>query len=90
MIGAVINFSINRKWTYQAEEGKVESQLRRFIFVVLGSVFLKSGVTYLFTNWLQIDYKISRIITDLIVSIGFNYTLQTFWVFKKGKHLKQP
>ncbi len=88
IIGAIVNFSINRTWTYQAEKGRLDKQLLKFITVVLGSIFLKSGGTFLLTNWLNIDYKISRIVTDIIVSLGFNYTLQTYWVFKKGKHLE--
>lgn len=88
LVGAVVNFLINRKWTYQAEKAPVQGQLIKFILVVFGSIFLKSGGTYLLSTWLKIDYKISRIITDIIVSLGFNYTLQTYWVFRKGKHLK--
>jgi len=83
LIGAVVNFSINRKWTYQAENGAINIQLLKFTIVVLGSVLLKSSGTYLITSFLNLDYKISRIITDLIVSLGFNYTLQTYWVFNK-------
>lgn len=37
------------------------------------------------TTLLSLDYKISRIIVDLIVSLGFNYTLQKLWVFRKVK-----
>jgi len=84
LIGAVVNFTINRKWTFQAEKEGVKGQLWKFVFVVLGSIFLKSGGTYLLTNWLNIDYKISRILTDILVSLGFNYTLQHYWVFKKS------
>lgn len=87
IIGAIVNFSINRKWTYRAAQGALPAQVSRFIIVVLGSVLLKSGGTYLFTNWLSLDYKISRIMTDLLVSLGFNYTLQTFWVFPKPKKI---
>ena len=83
IIGAVVNFSINRRWTYQAADGKINSQLLKFTLVVLGSILLKSGGTYLITEWLHIDYKISRVITDIIVSLGFNYTLQTYWVFRR-------
>ncbi len=89
ILGAVINFLINRKWTYKAENSPVGSQIFKFIIVVLGSVLLKSGGTYLLTNWLALDYKFSRILTDLVVSLGFNYTLQTFWVFKAGKHSEE-
>jgi len=87
-VGAVVNFSINRRWTYLAHashDSPVKSQLIRFVLVVLGSVFLKSFGTYLFTNFFKIDYKIGRIITDIIVSLGFNYVLQTYWVFKRKK-----
>ena len=83
IIGAIVNFSINRYWTYNAEEGALKAQIPKFIIVVLGSVLLKSGGTYILSNWLSLDYKISRIIIDIIVSLGFNYTLQTYWVFKK-------
>lgn len=87
-IGAIVNFSINRRWTYRADQVEVKGQLLKFVVVVIGSVFLKSAGTYLFTNWLRIDYKISRVMTDILVSLGFNYTLQTFWVFRKGEALK--
>ena len=59
------------------------------LLIVLGSVLLKSGGTYLITNLINLDYKISRIITDLIVSLAFNYTLQTYWVFNKKEKLKK-
>lgn len=82
-IGAVVNFTINRKWTFQAENGDLKYQVPKFIIMVAGSILLKSSGTYLITNWLNINYKIGRIITDLIVSLGFNYTLQNYWVFRK-------
>ena len=83
IIGAIANFSINRYWTYKAHHYPAGNQLVRFVFVVAGSILLKSSGTYLLTTWLKTDYKISRIITDIFVSIGFNFTLQKYWVFRK-------
>lgn len=85
-VGAIVNFSINRNWTFDsnnAKEGKINTQIIKFITMVSGSIFLKSAGTYLVTTGIKIDYKISRILVDLIVSLGFNYTLQKYWVFKK-------
>ncbi len=82
VIGAIVNFSINKYWTYLSNHA-VGGQIVKFILVLTGSILLKSGGTYLFTNWLNIDYKISRIITDIFVSFGFNFLLQKYWVFKK-------
>ncbi|SMC47995.1 GtrA family protein [Pedobacter africanus] len=86
IIGAVLNFSVNRYWTFnanQANHSPVGFQLVKFIFVVAGSIALKSSGTWLVTNGLHIDYKISRIMVDIIVSLGFNYVLQKYWVFRK-------
>ena len=43
----------------------------RFILVVINSITLKSLGTYIITKFFKIDYKISRIIIDLFVSITF-------------------
>jgi len=83
VVGAIVNFSINRYWTYQAHGAAVGFQFLKFIFVVAGSILLKSSGTYLVTTFLGIDYKISRIIIDIFVSLGFNFVLQKYWVFKK-------
>jgi putative flippase GtrA len=83
LIGAVVNFSINRYWTFKATENRKREQLPKFITVVVGSISLKSGGTWLMTEFLHIDYRISRIIVDGIVAISWNFTLQKLWVFKK-------
>lgn len=82
-IGAVINFSLNRYWTYGSTNSCIRKQLVKFTLVVAGSILLKSTGTFLFTSLLSIDYKISRIITDIIVSIGYNFMLQKYWVFRE-------
>jgi putative flippase GtrA len=89
VIGAFINFSLNRRWTFITKginyRSSWFSQLSKFVVVVLNSIILKSTGTYLFTAFLFIDYKISRIIANLLVSLIFNYTLQKHWVFRKEK-----
>ena len=88
VIGAVVNFSLNKTWTFYSNDklykNSMRKQLLKFIFVVFNSILLKSSGTYAITTYLNIDYKISRLITDLFVSLGFNYTLQRYWVFKKA------
>lgn len=88
VVGAIVNFSINKSWAFRSKvhpyKFSVRKQLFRFILVVVNSIVLKMSGTYLLTTFLKIDYKISRIITDLIVSVIFNYMLQRYWVFKRG------
>ena len=82
LLGANINFSLNRYWTFKNRDVSKRRQLRRFIFVVLGSIALKSSGTYALTELLRLDYKISRLCIDAVVSLCFNFTLQKYWVFK--------
>lgn len=87
--GGIVNFLVNRHWTFISKDHYYHSplwkQLSKFIIVVLNSIILKSSGTYLFTTFLHTDYIISRMMTDLLVSIFLNYTLQKHWVFKKVK-----
>lgn len=82
MLGAVINFSINRYWAFNQRNEDKSVQLKRFVFVVAGSIALKSSGTYFFTELLHFDYKLVRLGVDALVSIGFNFTLMKYWVFR--------
>jgi putative flippase GtrA len=82
-IGAIINFLINRYWTFNGTGVSSWSQLQKFIVVVAGSILLKSSGTWLLTTLLGLDYRISRICIDICISLGFNFTLQNYWVFRK-------
>ncbi len=83
-LGAVVNFSINRYWTFKDDNTAVGDQLWKFIIVVVGSILLKSQGTPFLTKITDIDYRITRLMVELVVSLGFNFTLQKFWVFRKG------
>ena len=88
VVGAVVNFTLNKTWSFRSRDLQYKSstkvQLIKFILVVLNSIVMKSSGTYLVTTFLHLDYKISRIVVDLFVSIVFNYSLQKYWVFKKN------
>lgn len=91
IIGAIVNFSVNKHWTFRSKKSQYQAkgvrQLARFILVVMNSILLKATGTHFLMVLGRIDYKIGRIITDLAVSLIFNYTLQKHWVFRKGKKL---
>lgn len=83
VFGAVINYAISRSWAFKAEEEKISSQFIKYAVVSLGSLFLKTIGTFTLTEYIHIDYRISKLLTDGIVAFGFNYTLQRYWVFKQ-------
>jgi putative flippase GtrA len=87
VIGSIVNFGLNKHWTFHSEKTPYKhsafNQSLRFILVVINSIIMKDAGTYLITTFLLIDYRISRLIVDLFVSLVFNFTLQKYWVFKK-------
>lgn len=90
IVGAFVNFFINRQWTFfstkHAYKSIVRIQILKFVLMVINSFTLKSLGTHLFVGLSGIDYKIIRILVDLVVSLGCNYPLQKYWVFKKVKN----
>lgn len=86
IVGAIINFSLNKYWTFhskgEAYANSMKEQMMKFSATTINSIFLKSTGTLLITSFFGINYKITRLMVDLIVSLS-NYTLQKTWVFKK-------
>ena len=94
IIGSIVNFTLNKHWTFRSKDisykHPLNKQLLRFIIVVLTSIFLKDIGTYFISNYLDLDYKISKIFVDLTVSLVFNFTLQKYWVFYRSLRDKSP
>jgi len=97
--GGAVNFCINRYWAFKTNDGytiPANKQLFRFFSVVMGSISLKSGGTYLLHRFFNLDYRLGRLLIDSMVSYGFNYPLMKFWVFgnksiqNKGSQFTEP
>lgn len=82
-LGAIVNFTINRYWSFESTSTPVKEQLWKFIIVVVGSITLKSTGIYVLVDLMSINFLLAKGIVEIIVSLGFNYVLQKIWVFKK-------
>ena len=82
-LGAVVNFTINRYWSFESSKNSIGSQLWKFILVVLGSISLKSFGIHILVDICQWNFIVSKLLVEVVVSLGFNFLLQKFWVFKK-------
>ena len=82
-LGAVLNFTINRYWTFDKTDTPVSQQLAKFVVVVIGSIFLKSTGIFFLVDHLSANAYYSKIIVEILVSLGFNFLMQKYWVFNK-------
>ena len=67
VVGAVVNFSLNRYWTFRdkdvAYRSSLWSQVLKFAMTVVGSILLKYLGTYVLEHYAGIDYKIGKLIS---------------------------
>jgi len=79
--GAITNFALNRRFTYEAGHGRVTRQVWRFVLVSGASLGLNALGMYGFHNVLGVQYMIARLVTAVIVSNAWNYPMLRFFVF---------
>lgn len=82
MAGALGNFFINRYWSFKAEKQNVTNQGLKYLLVWFGSILLNMSGVYFLTEYSNMQYLLSKILTAIVVGIGFNYVLQKKYVFK--------
>ena len=83
VVGALVNYSMNRKWTFESNAAR-SPQLLRYALVSASGAGLNSGGMTLFLHYLKWDPSVSWIIIRLLVSWGWNLPLQRFFVFPKS------
>lgn len=88
LAGAVTNFTLGRRFTYQRTEVPARAQAWRYAIVSAASLGLNTAGEYLFHDLLRIEYLLARVIASVIVSNAWNYPLQRYFVFsaRASKH----
>lgn len=82
LVGAIVAFWLGRNWAFVSKDAKKRVQALKYVLVAVGSLGLNTYGVYFFTDFLSIQYVISKIITAIIVGIGYNYTLSRYYIFK--------
>jgi putative flippase GtrA len=82
LCGAIVNFTLNRNWSFEAEEGRWGPQAMRYATVSGGSLCLNVLGVYAATEGLGIPPAASKVAISLAVGLLFNFPLQRRYVFK--------
>jgi len=88
--GICVHYVFSALYVFRRHETKgVAEHTKKFIgFVVtslLGLVWNELGILIL-SHWLMLDYRFSKLIMTGVV-MGWNYLIQRFVVFKRGRNL---
>lgn len=81
--GGIINFLIGRSWAFRASGQNVKKQAVRYFLVWVGNLFLNMLGFYLLNKLAGAHYILAKVVTSLLVAVGWNYPLQKRYVFLK-------
>ena len=81
-LGAVTNFALNRYWSFEAADGRWETQAWKYALVSTGSLLLNTAGVYAVTEGFHFDYRVSKIIVALAVGFFYNFPLHRNIVFR--------
>ena len=81
--GALVNFFISSYWAFPGSKNSLKNQLFKYILVTIGNLLLNILFIYLLTDWLLIDYKLSKVIGGITIALFYNFLLMRHFVFKK-------
>ncbi|WP_181304217.1 GtrA family protein [Rufibacter sp. XAAS-G3-1] len=88
--GGVTHFALSREWVFHAEDSSVSMQAIRYFIIWNGSLVLNAIGIYVITHYAGISYLISKVITSVVIGVGYNYLMQKKFVFRKVRQTVNP
>ncbi len=81
-VGAVVNFLLNRYWSFQASHVQWHGQACRYTAVSAASLVLNAGGVYAMTEVFGCHYAVSVFVVSALVGLFFNFPLHRSYVFR--------
>ena len=85
VVGAMINYILNYKYTFSSNKAHHET-LFRFLLVALIGALINSGIMYVGTTLWSVNYLLTQIVATGIVLVQ-NFTLNKLWTFSESEEI---
>ncbi|OYY94857.1 MAG: hypothetical protein B7Y41_04685 [Hydrogenophilales bacterium 28-61-23] len=82
-LGAVVNYFLNRRYTFRSEKRHVEA-LTKFMLIASIGLVLNSSFMILLVEILSVYYLLSQMLSTGLVLI-WNFTGNRFWTFSDAR-----
>jgi hypothetical protein len=79
--GGTIQFAFSRKWIFKESKAGVQVQLLKYIIFFLGNLLLSALGVYILTQFLHINYIVSKLICSVSLGLSYSYLMQKYFVF---------
>jgi putative flippase GtrA len=79
--GGSIQFLLSRRWIFKESKTGVPVQLFKYLIFFLGNLLLSALGVYALTQFLHINYIVSKLICSVFLGLSYNYYVQKHFVF---------
>ena len=83
VLGAIVNFSMGRWWSFKSKDHRWVRQALKYAVVSLSSAVLNTWGLIVFVERLGFDAYLSKVMVSITVGILWNFPLFRYFVFKK-------
>ena len=83
IVGAIINFTINRSWVFKTRDAALVKQMLRYSFVSFTSALLNSGGVMVLLLIPSSEYRLAWLLVRGAVFLTWNFPLHRDYVFRK-------
>ncbi len=81
LLGAATDFFLKKWWAFDAAQGPLAREARRYAMVSVASAGLNSGLAYLLVDSARLRPLEGLLLASVVVMAGWNYPLQRWFVF---------
>jgi putative flippase GtrA len=82
LISAVVNFTVNRIWTFENHNPDLAMQFGKFMAIASVALMLNSFIIYILNGKIRINFYVSKIIAVLFVMF-YNFIMNSLFTFVK-------
>ena len=80
LISVIINFTLNRMWTFQSTTADIEMQFLKFISIASFALIINSVIIYLLNVKIRFNFYLSKLAAVFIVMF-YNYSMNVLFTF---------
>jgi putative flippase GtrA len=80
LTSAVVNFTLNRMWTFESDSHDIEMQFIKFISIASFALILNSVIIYLLNVKIRFNFYLSKLLAVFFVMF-YNYSMNALFTF---------
>lgn len=82
IVSVLVNFSLNRFWTFQSNTNDIGIQFLKFIAIASFALVLNTIIIYLLNSKIRLNFYLSKAMAVFIVMF-YNYSMNSLFTFTR-------